>query len=237
MLDRLTITGPDDTTKIETLLELSQYYPFVEWAILYSPTKEGTKRYPSEAWRKSFEDACKGTRVRRAIHLCGQAVKDFVQKGPEKVPRKNYQRVQLNFNASSAVWSSVKNLDWMAAQCTWSEYWDGAPQKIVIQHNKNNASALEHFKSLENQLHVLYDASGGHGKKIEVYQGPWGEAYTGYAGGINPENALATYAHIKEVNTTNFWMDLESGVRTPDDQWDQSKVNQLLRTLAPVVGV
>ena len=64
MLDRLTITGPDDKTDIDTLLQLSQYYPFVEWAILYSPTRQGSERYPSEEWRKSFEDACRGTRVK-----------------------------------------------------------------------------------------------------------------------------------------------------------------------------
>ena len=164
MLDRLTITGPDDKTDIDTLLQLSQYYPFVEWAILYSPTRQGSERYPSEEWRKSFEDACRGTRVKRAMHLCGQAVKDFVEKGPEKVPRRNYQRIQLNFNAKTSTWQKEKNIDWMVNQCSWAEFWDGSPQNVVIQHNHNNAPILPKFERLGSQFHVLYDASGGHAR-------------------------------------------------------------------------
>lgn len=237
MLDRLTITGPDDKTDIDSLLQLSQYYPFVEWAILYSPTREGSERYPSETWRKNFEDACKGTRVKRSMHLCGQAVKDFVNKGPDKVPSRNYQRIQLNFNAKSSAWKNPKTLDWMVSQCSWAEFWDGSPQNVVIQHNHNNADILPMFEKLGNQFHVLYDASGGHGKTIADVAGAWKDNYTGYAGGINPDNAVEIFHKIQASNTQNFWMDLESGVRTVDDQWDPAKVNQLLRTLQPHVGV
>ncbi len=237
MLDRLTITGPDDKTDIDTLLQLSQYYPFVEWAILYSPTRQGSERYPSEEWRKSFEDACRGTRVKRAMHLCGQAVKDFVEKGPEKVPRRNYQRIQLNFNAKTSTWQKEKNIDWMVNQCSWAEFWDGSPQNVVIQHNHNNAPILPKFERLGSQFHVLYDASGGHGKTITEVPGAWQQSYTGYAGGINPDNAVEIFKKIRAVNDQSFWMDLESGVRTADDQWDPAKVNQLLRVVQPLVGV
>lgn len=237
MLDRLTITGPDDKTDIDSLLQLSQYYPFVEWAILYSPTREGTNRYPTADWRRRFEDACKGTRVKRSMHLCGQAVKDFVQKGPEKIPRRSYQRIQLNFNASSTTWKNEKTLDWMVNQCSWAEFWDGSPQHVVIQHNHNNEFVLPKFERLGNQLHVLYDASGGHGKVINDVPGPWRESYTGYAGGINPDNAVEIFHRIRAANANSFWMDLESGVRTLDDQWDPAKVNQLLRAVQPLVGV
>ena len=237
MLDRLTITGPDDKTDIDSLLQLSLYYPFVEWAILYSPTREGSDRYPSVAWRQSFEDACKGTKVKRAMHLCGQAVKDFVQTGPASVPRRNYQRIQLNFNASTGPWKNEKAIDLMANQCSWSQFWDGSPQNVVIQYNHNNAAILSKFEALGNQFHVLYDASGGHGKVIDTVPGPWKDSYTGYAGGITPDNATDIYKRICMANPRSFWMDLESGVRTLDNKWDPSKVNQLLRVLQPVVGV
>ena len=36
ILDRVTITGADDSIHVEQLAELSQAYPYVEWGILVS---------------------------------------------------------------------------------------------------------------------------------------------------------------------------------------------------------
>lgn len=235
MLDRLTITGPDDNTNIDRLLQLSEQFPFLEWAILYSPTREGSNRYPSQAWRTNFEDACKGTRVQRAMHLCGNAVKTFVLHGPEATPRSNYQRVQLNFSALSKNWTPVM-LEQMVLQCERAEKGDGAPQQIIIQANRSNKEVLPLFDRLGNKIHVLYDSSGGNGKVIDTFEGPILGKYCGYAGGITPDNALALYQRITCVNDHSFWMDLETGVRTKNDQWDQHKVNTLVHTLSFVIG-
>lgn len=50
MLERVTITGADDSTDISQLVELSQEFPFVEWGILVSRRSEGGPRFPSREW-------------------------------------------------------------------------------------------------------------------------------------------------------------------------------------------
>jgi hypothetical protein len=46
MLERVTITGADDSTSIDEMLALSRRFPFVEWGILVSKRHEGSYRFP-----------------------------------------------------------------------------------------------------------------------------------------------------------------------------------------------
>ena len=51
-LELVSLTGADDHVAPEALAALSAQYPFVEWAILYFPEKDGTPRNPSAPWRE-----------------------------------------------------------------------------------------------------------------------------------------------------------------------------------------
>jgi len=46
-INKLTITGADDATNQDSLLDFSNNFGFVEWGILFSKTKLGEKRYPT----------------------------------------------------------------------------------------------------------------------------------------------------------------------------------------------
>lgn len=56
ILDRVTITGADDSISPSGLLPLTKKYPFVEWGILVSVTKIGVPRYPTWAWIEEIQD-------------------------------------------------------------------------------------------------------------------------------------------------------------------------------------
>ena len=50
ILDRVTITGADDSIKATDLIPLSKRFPFVEWGILLSKNNEGSFRFPTRDW-------------------------------------------------------------------------------------------------------------------------------------------------------------------------------------------
>lgn len=73
----------------------------------------------------------------------------------------------------------------------------------------------------------LFDRSGGEGVSATRYPAPAYPANQqrageyGYAGGINPENVASVLERIPNY-TRDYWIDMESGVRT-DDQFDLAK--------------
>ena len=229
-LTRVSLTGPDDATKVEDLMRLSLRYPFVEWAILYSPKRAGSGRYPAAAWRHRFENACGNSNILRAIHLCGQGVKTFAAAGPRSVPIAAYQRVQLN--ANFATWPE-QQVSQLLAHIPNMVRWDGHVQQAIVQHNKNNAPYLT---TLSNNTDVLYDASGGYGKTLTDIGGGWPDHFTGYAGGLNPDNVVDVFKRIQDVNKAPFYMDMESGIRT-NDLFDIKKAEAVLNALAPYVTI
>ena len=235
MLDRVVLAGPDDKTSIESLLDLSTFYSFVEWAVLYSPTREGTTRYPSKAWRHQFEEACQGTTTKRAVHLCGQGVHDYVDGNLPASMLSAYQRIQINVNLSTKKWQAPGMIESLVRRCKDTYYQTGVLANIVMQENHNNAPYLHKFEELGTQLHILYDASGGHGKELVQYAGPWKGHYTGYAGVIGPENCEAHAKTIGAMYPQHYWLDMESRIRNDQDEWDHTKVVDVLRKLKPFI--
>ena len=85
-LNRVTITGADDNTDIDQLLSLHNDFPFIEYAILFSPKRQGTARYPSLDWVSKFTSAVSNSfswehRPNFAAHLCGTYTRDILLKG------------------------------------------------------------------------------------------------------------------------------------------------------------
>lgn len=46
----VTITGADDNTNHSDMINISKDFPFVEWGILFSSSRQGSERYPSIEW-------------------------------------------------------------------------------------------------------------------------------------------------------------------------------------------
>ena len=82
---------------------------------------------------------------------------------------------------------------------------------------------------------MLLDASGGKGidTEIEIFKSP---NKIGYAGGINPDNVADKLRFLlKNVSMGEFWIDMESGVRT-EDWLDLDKVEKILKSCQKVLG-
>jgi hypothetical protein len=99
MLTRVTITGADDLVPVSLLRALSDEFPFVEWGVLRSATREGAPRYPKAEWREELEHVSRSSHeMSLSAHFCGQLVRDTMtgdMKWFKSLPAE-YDRVQLN---------------------------------------------------------------------------------------------------------------------------------------------
>lgn len=236
----VSITGADDAVNPADLISLSEDYPHVEWAILRSNTREGSARYPSEAWRKRFFSAVaahddNGTKVHTAEHWCGSAMKQFLQGARHDQSAMRHQlngyrtgtvdfemlardvperfRRGLILQARDAHQLAGCILDANALTCAGG--WDGSP----VTYSGHGPA-------------VLFDPSGGTGRSvIELLSNTVARLVVptrikiGMAGGIGPD--CITEA-VRMASLMGFsWIDMESQVRT-DDQLDLQKVEAVL---------
>lgn len=221
-IDRVTISGADDKVSVDEMLEIQREFPFVEWGILISRKRMGTNRYPSKEWlRKLHHD------LNISFHLCGYIVREFVQ-GKHSVVWEaglNWQRVQLNFSFKEPINYAPTLLD-------ISDTARNTPDRsFVLAYNKGSKSNLDRFiqnhVSMPSNIHFLYDSSGGRGAEIKYLQKPLLN-YTGYAGGLNPENVGTICECLDGMEWSDkVWIDMETGVRT-GDQFDLKKVREVL---------
>lgn len=224
-IDRVTITGADESINPEELVAISDKYPFVEWAILVSTSKEGVPRFPSKKWIDEF---IKVKGLQRAIHICGGWIRKLiVDRNPEVfIDRpefiESFPRIQLNFSHLS---SNVTFLE------TLTPY----KNQFIFQINKQreeklNLTAFAKYKGINAT--ALFDASGGKGKlpnKWPEYPG----FYSGYAGGLGPDSIEEELKRIAEaVGENTIWIDMESRVRSLDDsKFELDKVVKCLEVV------
>lgn len=221
-INKLTITGPDDKVDQSKLVELSQEFPFIEWAILFSKAKEGQTRYPS---REYIDRLTSETQIPLAAHFCGWWAKEVLEnKNYELITSVSdkFKRIQLNYNFRNSVGFKLIPLN---------EFVSTLENKaIILQYNKSNAEVLTRFvneETLPSNIHFLYDASGGRGTEIERIEATIGNQYTGYAGGITPDNVERICQMITDDSEqVNTWVDLETGART-NDEFDLDKVRDI----------
>lgn len=221
----VSLTGADDAVSPNELLQLSQKYPFVEWAILSSQAREGTSRYPTASWVENFHKVCPN--VRKALHLCGKDVDAFLAEDQlimEKVSM--FDRVQLNFNQRVR----PKNLE------TLAQIADSIPQSVILQHNSANQELWSILHNKMSNLSMLFDASGGHGvAPVAGWPSIFPNTDCGYAGGLGPQNVAQELQSIVACAGGNrFWIDMESKLRTPED--DRFSLAACESVLAQVAG-
>lgn len=234
-LTRVTITGSDDAVDPGALIDLSAEFPFVEWGLLRSRKLNevsgsawhttGAARYPSPYWRDSFGCAIdrRDTRVQLSAHLCGALSREAMGGKLECLDSCSlrYQRVQLNGFSKyrlPMLWGADRYPD---------REWILQTSDMVAELN-----GLELAKRHPNVVNLL-DASGGRGEVAAWAERP--EPRLGYAGGIGPDNVVAQIKHLLSYKTVqDFWIDMESGVRT-DDSFDLAKVRRVLELAKPFV--
>ncbi len=227
ILRRVSLTGADDHTPVERLVELTCRFPFVEWAVLYTPHNEGAPRNPTAAWRERFfADLASHS----AVHLCGSLAFEQLLAGSLAADLLGARRLQLNINARRVEFTDAQVLEVFARAL------DVCPA-IILQYHEQSAPVIERYVAGlgavdQGRVHVLMDASRGTGKAPDQWRWPsaFESAYVGFAGGLGPQNTAATVEVLRPFGRP-FWVDMESGVRT-DNRFDLHKAASVLDSCA-----
>jgi len=243
-LQKVTISGADDKVAISDLQALTERYPFVEWAILFSPKKHGEPRYPTMSWIHDI-GMLDGTKFNKALHLCGGYARFFAMgKGEPDWNIKDlldtiddFERVQINLR---------NQLDDIDIKHLARNMFESLVLDYIIQlsdDSDRSRNFLDQINLAVKSLNPVYnvypflDASGGRGVEAKNWQMNLSIKHQrGYAGGINPGNVESI---VKEIAASlpdgeQFWIDMESGIRT-DDNFDLKLVQDVLEICRPYV--
>jgi len=225
-LKHITFTGIDSKTDIKTLQEITEKYPIVEFGVLTSyHYYDNGNRYIEPI----LTDRLRDKKLNLSLHICGSAAHDASCGFWDKIDGLMngnldiFNRCQLN----------VANKNFNLVFC-WRSCFEN--QEIIIQqHSINEINVFKSSLYLWNKekFSVLLDASGGRGidTQIEILDGDY---KVGYAGGINPDNVEYKLSYLMDKVRGDFWIDMESGVRT-NDWFDLEKVIKVLEICEPII--
>lgn len=228
-LDRVTITGADNSIHPRDLVRLSERFPFVEWGILLSRSQEGNKRFPSLEWIDRAIDQDFGRRAPAfSGHLCGSWVRDICRGGAAFLIERptiadRFDRFQINFHGEpieapvEMVIAGLRNLRPAEAG------------GIILQADAVNDNLLPLAHAAGIGVAPLFDLSHGAGILPESWPTRrW--TYRGYAGGLSPENVAGQLPLILvAAGDGPIWIDVETRVRSNnDEQFDLDKVARFL---------
>lgn len=191
---RITLTGADESTDLEHLVDLANRFPDVEVGLLYTATPEGRNRYPSREWLRRATEALSD---RVAIHVCGGGARQELLSGNLSDLTRHAPRVQVNGRVAVAEAEVLARL----------------VGTLITQHNESNLPLLE-VRARNHAL--LIDASGGQGLSPQAWEPPATEKLVGFAGGMGPENLAAEYDRIYPVSKGGAWVDMEGKLRVDD---------------------
>ncbi len=236
-LDRVTITGADDSIQPSELVKLSGEFPFVEWGILLSASNGGSSRFPSLQWiAKLGEVCCAFPNVALSMHVCGEWVRDicagnwtplFTNIGPV-LGLGNTKRVQLNFRAYQHL-LTPEFLNAAKIRCL-EQGW-----QVIFQCDGVNDQLVPIVCDAGLNAVPLYDRSGGAGVVPDNWPTAAEGVYSGYAGGLGPDNLESELLAIsKAAGEERFWIDMETKVRAVrNGEFDLQTVRQCLGICKP----
>jgi hypothetical protein len=218
-LANITFTGADDTVQPALLEEVSTYFPFVEWGILFPST--GGPRFPSRSWVNSLQDST----MNLSAHLCGTFVTSalngnistFVGITGVKVFNQ-FKRMQINTHGLPVTMDDVS---------AFTRLVDRVEQEIIVQMDGTN----DWVAKLNTKTAMLFDTSSGAGRS----PAEWPEAVKGrkcgYAGGLGPENLKAELEYLNYFLPEDavIWVDMESNIRDNKQGHSTFSINKVLQ--------
>ncbi len=252
-LTHIVISGADNQTPPDWIIDLSMDHPWLEWGILLSETSINRARYPGQSWIANLIETrqvrSEELNTRIAFHLCGQTMRHFISKkfieafGPwfgelsinslSNILFNEINRMQINFSMDrhDITLNQVSDSIEMFIEDTDS---DNA-MEIITQHNSANAEVWDHIRqatrgSAMKYHHLLNDCSGGQGiSPDEPWPLPVAGMLTGYAGGISPDNVEEVLCDLEEMIPEGYtWIDMESGVRGDNGNLSLDKVEEVV---------
>lgn len=242
-ISRVTITGADESVSPQALVDLSREFPFVEWAILLSSTKEGSPRFPNRSWIRELVSLRESCDLKLAGHICGDWVRKLVveenpivfEDRPEFI--EYFPRIQLNFSTYDVASSFIRLLIPFSRN-----------NEFILQVGEYKSSEkialLPNFRNKGISASILFDRSGGKGIVPLSWPEPGIGYPVGYAGGLGPDTLVEQLPRITEVvgdyyskHFSWIWIDMESRVRSNNDQqFDLDKVRACLEISRPWVA-
>ena len=212
MIKKVTFSGIDQWTKAKDIIKMYEKYPFAEFAYLYTESRKAGNRYPQPVMLKAF----KKTGVPMAVHICGKAAHEVMKTGDWSNIYSAigqymdiFDRIQINIPKTSHFSRDVK-------------FPDG--KKIIIQIHPGTEEMFDCYRKYPF-VQGFQDGSGGHGIECSEWMKPETDFF-GYAGGISPEKVVAVVEKITSVCPTDFWIDMETGIRT-NDKFDIGKCEKV----------
>jgi hypothetical protein len=233
-LKNVTIIGADDSVTPKDLIDMSAQYPFVEWGILLSRSKQGSKRFPSRAWIQKLCSLAQDSHTRPGIswQLCGAWLEDLCM-GKISCPHLKtdaYDRLALIFNAHNYKFSFGLFLERLSEMKEKGHH-------IIFQMDGVNDILVHLAKRAGIKAQALFDLSHGTGKTPNGWPSPLPGIKCGYAGGIGPDNIQQELQKIAAVTAcTSTWIAIETKVRSHNGQsLDLKKVAQCLSAAEPYI--
>lgn len=228
-LQQITFTGIDGKTDLGALRELQQQYPMAEFGVLVAKNwRENGNRYFNPSYLDALGD-CELSELNLSAHLCGSIARAAVRGdfGPFREWATAYpyifNRCQLN------IATSKENPDSFEL-CEDAFLFD----EIILQQRSVEDCDLYLKSNTNEHVTMLLDASGGDG--IDTSLVAFAGKKVGYAGGINADNVAEKLTFLMENEEVgDFWIDMESGVRT-DDWFDIDKVRRVLEICEPIIN-
>lgn len=214
-LNHITFTGVDYKTDFIELQKIQKRLPQVEFGVLtsYHWHENGNRYLPPALFRYLG-----GFGLNLSLHLCGQAAIDAAAGEWNRIDILTFgcldmfNRIQLNIVG--------KNIN---PACVRKPKYEG--QEVIVQTSDlDGITPYETARSLSGKcFSFLLDKSGGRGidTPVEAYRS---SHKIGYAGGINSNNVGDKLRKLlASPDAGEFWIDMESGVRT-EDWMDLEKV-------------
>jgi hypothetical protein len=232
MIKTITVTGADDSVNdIESLYEIAAEYPAVEWGILLSKSSSGRPRFPSTRWINKLTDKYFENRgvLSLSAHLCGRWVRDIFLEGKSEVfnmiPMEIFKRIQFNFHSQKHLINTNVAIELLKTKFIGCDF--------IFQFDGVNDSLIEICRKSGIRAYPLFDQSGGAG--IIPNDWPQASGYSGYAGGLSPDNVEHELTRIQEARNGNvIWIDAETKLRSEDDTlFDLDKVERFLKNAHP----
>ena len=222
-----TLTGVDEKTGYQKLVQLGQEFPFAEFGILLHLKNAGVKpRYPSMDYINAVTVRhgrnAVHMRPRLALHICGQhAIKAFIDGTSPDISRLSglFDRIQLNLTAAETNTARLQAA--IAARPS---------QTIITQHNKANTNLSAMLMPANHA--ILFDESSGNGISPNAWQPPLSGKSCGYAGGLGPDNITEELPKIDHAaQGQDYWIDMEGKLRNEEDWFDPHRARTVLRAV------
>lgn len=225
-LSLISFVGVDKKTDLVALDAIKMSGIGLEFSVLYSEGRKGG-RYSTLEFCKDFLGK-RPTGFSRSLHLCGKSVINKFLAGDAEIMDlcSLASRIQLNFamkkhDEKELIEGIFKAMD--------------KGHHIILQLNKSKTVFVEKMmvQACTVELSLLHDSSGGFGRELTKAVTPREDHFTGYAGGIKPENVARIVKLIEDQNPDNipYYIDMESGVRE-DNVFSLAKCLQVMEALS-----